>query len=155
MQGSVGLSYLLWKRRHPAAMSAKRELPLSSKNNSAALSMQVPNRSVTLNTTGPGYLYFRMGAFDCIHYFLVTFAASLLGYFITVFGNANVVFEPARSEVVGMPKAVARFGHIFTDKLRRCMTVVADSGITMAGLEPRTILLLHHVAIRTGFRIVG
>ena len=86
---------------------------------------------------------------------LVTLAASSLSNFAPVRRDLNIVREPAGGEVVGMPESVARFGRVFTNKLGRSVTVVANGDRPVARLNPGVVLLIHDVTIDASVRVIG
>lgn len=96
-----------------------------------------------------------MSSFNGVHDFLMTFPAGFFGDCKAVFGNAYVVFEPTGGEVIRMPESVAGLGHVLADELRRRVTVVANGGVAMAGLQPRAVLVVHNVAVGARRGIVG
>lgn len=96
-----------------------------------------------------------MRTFNRVHDFLMTLSTGFFGDLKAVFGNAYVVFEPTGGEIVRMPESVARLGHVLADELRRRVTVVADSSVTMTGLQPSAVLVVHDVAVRARRGIVG
>ena len=116
--------------------------------------MKMTYRTMAPNTTYCRVLRFGMLSFNRVHGFLMTFPAGFFGDFKAVFGNADVVFEPAGRKVIGMPESVARLGHVLADELRRRVTVVADGCVAMTGLQPTAVLLVHDVTVRAGRGIV-
>lgn len=52
-------------------------------------------------------------------------------------------------------ESVNTLDRVFPEKVMRRMAVVADRDGVMAGLEPGVVMVLHHVAIRAGGRVVG
>ena len=117
--------------------------------------MKVTNRTMAADATYLRILPIRMPAFDRVHSFLMAFPASLFGYCLSVIRDADVVFEPAGREVIGMPESVAGFGRVLGDKLRRRVAIVADGDVAMAGLEPGAVLVLHHMTIGAGLRVIS
>ena len=85
----------------------------------------------------------------------MTFPAGLFRYFAAAWRDVNVVFIPARREIVRVPKAVACLGHVLGHKTRWGMTIIADGYGAMARLDPTAELFLHDVAVYTGVSIVG
>ena len=85
----------------------------------------------------------------------MTLPAGLFSYRTTARRDVNVVFEPSGREVVRMPETVLRFGCIFADETGWCVTIVANSHSTMAGLQPTIKLVLHNVTIHTRFSVVS
>ena len=85
----------------------------------------------------------------------MTLSASLFSYLATSWCDVNVVLEPTRGEVVGMPEAVPRLGRVFADEPRRRVAIVADGYSSMARLQPAAILLLHDMAVNAGFSVIG
>jgi hypothetical protein len=115
--------------------------------------MQMTYRTMTPDATQLRILRLRV-CVNSVYDFLMTFPAGFFGDFEPVFGNAYVVFEPTGGEVVRMPESVARLGHILADELRGRVTIVADGGVAMTGLQPRAVLIIHHVAVRARCGIV-
>src|SRR4026207_173309 len=85
----------------------------------------------------------------------MAFPASLFGYRATAWRDVNVVLEPTRSEIVGMPETVARLGRILGDKSRWRMAVIANGHGAVTRLPPAAELVLHYMAIHTRLGIVG
>ena len=113
------------------------------------------HRVVTANTTRLRIVNFGVRAFNSLHNFLVTFPASLFSHRPTTRRDVNVVFIPAGREIVRVPKAVARLGHVLGNKTRRRMTIIADSDSAMTRLDPPAKLVLHDMAVYASFSIVG
>jgi len=67
----------------------------------------------------------------------------------------NVVVKPAGREIVGMPETVTRLSSVLGDKSRRRVAIIADSNCAMARLHPAAELVLHDVAVHTGFGVVS
>ena len=89
---------------------------------------------MTANTTCLRVFRFRVRAFNRLHDFLVTLAAGLFSYFTPSRRDVNVVFKPARREVVGMPETVARFSGVLRNQSGRCMAIIAYGNCAMARL---------------------
>ena len=96
-----------------------------------------------------------MRPFDRVNDLLVAFPARLLSYYAAVVRNSNIVVKPTSGEIVRMPKTISRFGEVFSDKVRRCMTVVTNSDVAMTRLQPRAVLLIHDMAVSTSLWSVG
>src|SRR5687767_7099691 len=96
-----------------------------------------------------------MRAFNRLHNFLMTFAAGLFSYFPPSLRDVNVVFKPARREVVGMPETVACFGCVLANESGRRVAIVAHGDCTMARFHPAAKLLLHDMTIHTRFSVVS
>jgi hypothetical protein len=110
-----------------------------------------------VTTKAAGLLAFRIrvGAFDSLHDFLMTLPAGLFSHFTTAGGDVDVVLEPTRREIVGVPETVACFGGVLCDETWRSVAVVADGDGTVTRLNPAVELVLHDVAVYTCFSIVG
>src|SRR5690606_37401883 len=85
----------------------------------------------------------------------VTLAAGGLGDGAVALGDADRVREAAGGEGEGMIPAVDRLGRVLRDQSRGRVAVVADRDRAVARLGPGAVLLLHHVAVGAGARIVG
>lgn len=59
------------------------------------------------------------------------------------------------SEGQRVVEPVNTLDRVFTEKVMRGMTIVADRDGVMAGLKPGIVVVLHDVAIRAGGRVVG
>ncbi len=55
-----------------------------------------------------------------------------------------------KRKVVGMPKAIRGFGHIFSQKVIRRMAIVTSRHVFMRGFLPTVILFIHNMTIGTG-----
>ena len=92
--------------------------------------------------------------FDRADDVLMTLAAGPFSDLPAPGSNVDIVREPAGREVIRMPKSVACFGRVLTNKLGRSMAIVADGHRSMARLDPTGILLIHDVTIHARVRIV-
>ena len=117
--------------------------------------MKVTNRVVTTNTTRAGVSDFRVGPFNSIDNVLMTLPAGLFCYLTTARRDVNVVFIPARREVVRMPETISRLGGILADESGRRVAIIANSHRTMARLQPTAKLVLHDVTIHARFSVVS
>jgi hypothetical protein len=117
--------------------------------------MKVTNRVVTTNTTRAGVSEFRVGAFNSIDNVLMTLPAGLFCYLPTARRDVNVVFIPARREVVRMPETISRLGGILADESGRRVAIIANSHRTMARLQPTAKLVLHDMTIHARFSVVS
>ena len=84
----------------------------------------------------------------------MTLSASLFSYLTASWCNVDVVLEPTRGEVIGMPETVPCLCRVFADESRRRVAIVADGYSSMARLQPAAILLLHDMAIDTSFSVI-
>ena len=74
---------------------------------------------------------------------------------VIAFANRDVVGESPGREGQRMKESVLGFGQIFTNKIVRCMTIIADRYCAMPGFFPGVVILLHHMTVGAGLRIVG
>ena len=66
-----------------------------------------------------------MRTLDRLNNLLMTLSARLFGYSATSRRDVDVVFIPARREIVGVPETILRFSGVLSDESRRCVTIVA------------------------------
>ncbi len=88
--------------------------------------MHVPNRVVTTEAT-----CFRLGCsgvwtFNSVDDLLMTLPASFFSYLATSWCDLDVVLEPSRGEVIGMPETILRLGRVFAHQSRRRVAIVAN-----------------------------
>jgi hypothetical protein len=76
----------------------------------------------------------RVLTFNRTHDVLMTLSTSRFGHLAAARRDVDVVFEPTSREVIGMPKAIPRFGGVFTDETGRRVAIVANGYVSMAGL---------------------
>lgn len=63
--------------------------------------------------------------------------------------------EIFQRECQRMKKTIVRLGDPFADRVVRQMAVIADGHVAVAGILPRVVVTLHHVAVSTGRWIVA
>ena len=80
---------------------------------------------------------------------------SALGYAIVVTFNANVVGKAAGGKCEGMEEAVGGLDRVLAGRIVRRVTVVASGDGVVAALDPGGVIVLHHVTVGAGLRIVG
>src|SRR5215472_15084077 len=68
--------------------------------------------------------------------------------------DLNHLREAACGERERVEKPIRRLGGVLANQVMGRMAVVAGSRGTMAGFEPGAVLILHHMAIGTGSRVV-
>ena len=96
-----------------------------------------------------------MRAFNRLHDFLVTLAAGFFSYLTASGRDVNVVFKPARREIVGMPEAVARFSGVLRNQSGRCMAIITNGNCAMARLQPTAKLVLHDVTVHACLSVIS
>ena len=64
-------------------------------------------------------------------------------------------FEILERKSLGMVPAVLCFRDIFDRKLMRDVSIVAAGDLVMARLDPRVVMIRHHVAVHAGLRIIA
>ena len=84
----------------------------------------------------------------------MTLATGFFSYVTTSRSNVDVVLEPTRGEVIGMPETVSCLGRVFADKPRRRVAVVANCHRSVARLHPTGILFVHYVTVNTCLRVI-
>ena len=80
--------------------------------------------------------------------------ASLFDYLPTVLFDLNVVLVDAGGEIERVPETVGSLRRILSEKVFRCVAVIADSDRTVRRLEPTIVFLAHDVAICAGCCII-
>ncbi len=69
-------------------------------------------------------------------------------------GQLNRFMKSISGEIIGMPKAVRGFGHIFSNGIVGRVTIITGRDVLMATLLPTIKLFIHDVAISAVSRVV-
>lgn len=91
---------------------------------------------------------------DHIDDVLVAMPASVFGHAPVPRLDAQWIGILARRESEGMPETVVRFDGVFADEIMWRVAIVAGGDVPVARLQPRVVMILHHMAIRARLRIV-
>lgn len=67
----------------------------------------------------------------------------------------NRIVEPSQGECDRVKETIVGFGYPFVNGVRGQMTVVANRGRMMGAFLPGIQVILHHMAIGTGLRIIA
>lgn len=86
---------------------------------------------------------------------LVTRNASALSHPAIAWFDLNRVLESPRGECQGVKETVVRFGDPFADKVMWQVAVIANRDVVMTTLLPRIHVILHHMTIHAGLRVVA
>jgi hypothetical protein len=94
-----------------------------------------------------------------LHYLMneisMTTQAVVLKDFGIVRLNANRLMKILKRKTLGVVIAVRRFGNIFSDQIMRKVAIDAYGGGMVRTFLPRSVLLIHDMAIGTRFGIGG
>jgi len=89
-----------------------------------------------------------------MHNVLVTFATRVFGDTKAAILDLDRVVKFTSGKGERMKESMLRFGEILGNKSRRRMTVVAGRDGPMARLDPAIKMVLHDVAVGTGFGVI-
>ena len=85
----------------------------------------------------------------------MTVLAGALGYPFVVAPDLDNVGKFARGERKGVKESVRCFDGVFPDEIMRRVAIVSSRYGVMAACQPGRIIILHHMTVRTAFRIVA
>lgn len=88
--------------------------------------MHVPNRVVATKATRLRFGCSGVWTFNSVDYFLMTLPACFFSYLASSWCDLDVVVEPSRREVIGMPETILCFGCVLADQSRWGMAIVAN-----------------------------
>src|SRR5262245_14817608 len=69
--------------------------------------------------------------------------------------NLDVVWISPGSKCKGMKEAVCRFDRVLTSDVMWRVAIVACCDGAVAAVDPRRVVVLHHVAVGAGLWIIG
>ena len=95
------------------------------------------------------HLAVRIGRKHLMHDFRVAVQARALRHAPIPRLDLNRLVKILQRERQRMKKPVVGLGDPFADRMMRQVAIVADRHVAMAGILPRVVVVLHHVAICT------
>lgn len=89
-----------------------------------------------------------------LHNIAMAKTTGIFGDLSIMWFDLNGFMKLASGKGKGMPKPIFCLVQIFSNQSMGIVTVIAGCGISMASFYPSRILVLHDMAVHTGFGIV-